>query len=652
MAKKLEDFSPAKLEALSEPLCVSVFRVINGRQEVIPLPPRGSLPAGEGFTAKEVQQMSPVVASIAGGGSHQYVVQDAHGVEYRWEWWVDPVTNPPKPLTGMTVPTPQAAPVAPNGTPFVPQSVYPPTVPTMMGAPAFAPMGGTPAVSPQSDWLLAFYAQQAAMQRGMPIAPPQPQPYYGAPGYGQPYPYAGQPQPYPSPYYPPFTGGGYGQPYPSPAHDSDHDRAIKAEMENKFNEERRRHHDDLGKLALDNRDLLARLAQVEKDVLGRQQQPTSNPQLEQITRVVEDMRRENGELKRQVDAGRSDAAMTTAIANAVGPLHATIQALQQRLSERPTGPDPSQTMMLQALDRNAQAIKDQSQQTASMIQNIINQQPKALELLAQLQTLSKSSGSQEVIATLNHSYMQLMESMKVAVGFVQAQQPPGPNVIAEGAVKAGQALVGLAERYVEGTRQVNEMKASAEIMGQQAAVMRAQMQQPQAHVLPAAQPVTQSSPMMASPHVPQTVPLGQPAQPVVAPAVEEPAQEAQGAPEAEGGPPMTADEQAQFEREMFGPAGDAIGRLRQWVEEDPGVSPEEIVARVWMGFTHFASKKAEIGLYSYFDRQMWREFVDILFPRFLDGQNEKRYALMRALHRKWSIDSGRGDPEPQPTPHN
>jgi len=276
-----------------------------------------------------------------------------------------------------------------------------------------------------------------------------------------------------------------------------------------------------------------------------------------------------------------------------------IAAMQAQLAAAPRGPDPTMMMFVEAQKAQAQAGAEAARANADAQKEIAR-----IQADAQKETNKNSLGPREMIDLMGRMnvgqeqmasmFGKAWELMQKGVEAILSAQGPGTH---PALAMVGEGLQGglqLAQRALE----LQEQKAQA---GERTAQVRAAYE---AQAKMAQAGVTQQ---LAGP------PAG------AAPAQEEEEQD-----------PSPEDELKETEEKLFGPALEAVRRLRKGVA-DGHLTPELAAAGLVNGIKHFIEQKQPVPAFELWKKGEIAQLVDVLLPQAIASFREQMNATLFAM---------------------
>ncbi|KKK80953.1 hypothetical protein LCGC14_2818320, partial [marine sediment metagenome] len=108
--KTPSEFDDAQLQTLTEPITVSVLKIVSGRPQPITLPNKpGEAISGKGWSADDVRQLDSFISTQwCGGGSYKYTTTGENGEQMKWESFFHPNQFPELRTPTALGPTPPA----------------------------------------------------------------------------------------------------------------------------------------------------------------------------------------------------------------------------------------------------------------------------------------------------------------------------------------------------------------------------------------------------------------------------------------------------------------------------------------------------------------------------------------------------------------
>lgn len=392
---------PAILAQMEEPITVSVSRVMGGARSPLTLPPREAdgmqYPPGQGWGKDHIAMLEGwLVSDFSGGGLYNIKIVDNKGLAFEWQPFFDPQT-------------------------------YPPRVPYTMAASATMKMAqpqpqSQPGVTERPDW------------------PPQ-SPMYGTPIATS----------FPSQVpmtFPPFPYGFQTARTPSADEDrrrfEDEKRAMSerlSQLERERLEEK--HRADLALVRAENDRKFDEMKQslapkTDEGVMRRMDQLETA-----LTKIVDRLTAPQPhtgptpemlalqEANRRLESRLEEEARERRHTDAMNEMKRQIETM----ANRPTGPDPMLTMILDAMkdgQRNSQSIMDGMQRQMLTPQDVLN--------LAK----STSSGLDDLKTNFVRMFSDVFDLQKrafeTAAQMLPQGESPAVRIIEQGIEKAGQAF--------------------------------------------------------------------------------------------------------------------------------------------------------------------------------------------------------------------
>jgi ribosomal protein S10 len=396
----LEGFNDAKLADLSEPITVTVHKLMNGRPCPITLPvkPNEDIP-GKGWTADEVRQLDQfLVEHLSGGGEYHNTATGENGTQLRWRAYF-PVDRYPE--KGVVTSQP---PSNGGGNGHV----------TQLGSPGVQAVS-TPNHQPPPGWM---HAAAASM--------PQVQQHQQYPQMSQIYPQQlSHYQPAQAPM--PFDGR------------LQEEREARLQLEAKIERER---------LESAYKEQLATITQELRRVQEQMQiRPSGEtPEAAALKAELAEMRKERENDKIMMLIREVQQSTQQQIAQ--------LTQMITQMSQRPTGPDPMIMMLIESQKTQAAA-----QLESARLQADAQKESARLQTEAQKESARNAIGPREMVdiaAKFNsghdqiaNAYTRLIEvSQHTFENMLNAQGPqthPALEMVGQGM----QGVMGIAQRYIE-----------------------------------------------------------------------------------------------------------------------------------------------------------------------------------------------------------
>lgn len=539
----LSGFDEAGLADLSEPLTVTVHKMIGSKPCPLQLPVKsGEDVPGRGLTKDEVRTIDHMIANVwAGGGEYLISASGDNGAKYRWKSYFPLDKYPEIPARVTTGNGAQAQPSAPAPTLAGVAQVVPPS-------PSYAPWGGlpmpvAPAPSPASS----------AVTSTQHHAPPWSQQHPSWPSMSYPSPYS------PSPYYTP------------PHRDRDDDK-LTAERE--------------ARLKLE--------AQIERDRMQAAHQAEMMALREELRRLADNKRPADDdrvrELERKLEEERRAREVESRFEALQRQMERQMEMFQrslEQISQRPSGPDPTMMMLVEA--QKAQAA---AQIEAARAQADAQREAARLQADAQREAARSAIGPREMVDIMSRmstghdqlasAYSRAMDLQQRAVENILQAQGPAVHPALEMAGRAAEGVLGVAQQYIAMKEQAVAQESKARVMAAQ--LQAAQLQGPQA---------------------------------VAAVQAQHEVEEEVGEVDEE-----TERELEESEELLFGPALPAVKRLRVGVASS-AVSPIEAASAVLQGIDHFAKSGKTVKAFELWRQGNLAELVGVLVPDAIPSFKEQ-----------------------------
>lgn len=609
---KPKEFDEAILQTLTEPITVTLRKIVAGKPSPIELPPGpGEQIGGRGYSADMVRTLPSFISQEwSGGGMYDCTATGANGEQMKWEMYFHPnqvpELTPPTRTNTAAPPAPAAAPVA--------QAMAPPAVPGAGGS----YLSQVAQTYPQSHGQPPFAGQQASGHA------PAVNPYaWQAPGFG------GVQQPR------------FGAP-PAPFQDSaakerEERLKLEAKMERQtqqtvhdkqmvaITDELRRVQEQISKHPAVEES--AALRQAQEKIAALEQQNSTQVLMQQMQQMqaqtTQLMQTMQANTDKQIDAIRRDAESSKA--------------------------DPMMPMLMQVMQQQG-AAQQQSMQT--FVQFMQSNQTAQVEAAKLAQT--NQMGPREMVdlvrtANAGQDHMAAgyarMQDMWVNSmdSILQANGPgvhPALAMIGSG-VEGG---LGIAQQYLEmkqGETQANAQARTIQAqMEAQARVRAAQIKAEAANGARAAEPAVDGAP--AGEDAPET----------------EETEAPEGAEGSESEEVEVEVISAPNEARVFGAALEPVMRLRKGVASG-AVSPAQAAAIVLQAVDHFGKAAAEgeelPPIFALFQEERFADLIDALIPEaranFRDEASGALYQGVANLKRQAGIEVSpplQPAPEPQP----
>jgi hypothetical protein len=410
----LEGFNDAKLADLTEPITVTVHKIMNGRPCPITLPvkPEEDIP-GKGWTFDEVKQLDQVLVElISGGGEYHNTATGDNGAQMRWRAYF-PVDRYPE--KGAVTSQPPAG----NGNGRATQLDGPPQV-------VMAPQVSAPNYAPPHGWMQAAAATMYAQQQPRLQQMQQPQVVHA-------------PQQWPQPQMPPQIDARLQE-----------EREARLQLEAKIERERLENHykEQLGAMQQEMR-------RIQEQMQLQQVRPAGESPAEATLRA------ELAEMRKERDSDKFAATIRELQQTTQMQLAAQAQATQQQIAaltaliqQKPAGPDPFMMLMIESQKEQAKAqleiarLQADAQKEAARLQ-VESQKESARNAIGpreMMDIIQKSGQGHEVLA---NGYTRLMELSTQHVENMLNAQGPQTHPALEMAAQGVQGVLGVAQRYIE-----------------------------------------------------------------------------------------------------------------------------------------------------------------------------------------------------------
>lgn len=423
----LEAFDDAKLAELTEPITVTVHKVLNGRPCPIVLPPKPEWDVpGKGWSQDEVRQLENfIVTAWSGGGQYHFAATGDNGQQIRWQaYW--PVDKYPE--KGPLV----SAPPSSNGNGA--------SAPTLAGAASTVVVPPTPAYMPPPTWMQYSAAHLAA------ASPTASTPATQAPTYYQ---------------------------YPTPlSRHSDasdrlqEEREARLQLEAKIERERLENHYK-EQLAMINQEMRRLQEQMQIRPTGESPETLAlKAQLEALQRERENDRAREMQRETQRESERQIAALQQSTQQQIAALTTLIQQLQQK----PVGPDPFMMMMIESQKAQATAqleiakLQAEAQKEAARLQAESAREAARTSIGPRelIDIMSRAGQGQEQLA---NGYTRLIEATQQTFENMLNAQGPQVHPALEMLGQGVQGALGVAQRYIEAKENAatNQARAAAAV---------------------------------------------------------------------------------------------------------------------------------------------------------------------------------------------
>ena len=607
---KPKEFDEAVLQTLTEPISISLWKIVSGKRSDIELPPGpGHTIGGQGYTQDMIRQFSSFVANKwSGGGMYDVAATGANGEQMKWEMFF-----PPNKIPELTPPTQVSAPVAPQPAP-APQ-------------PQYAPPGG-------GGWL----DQIAQTYQQHPAQPP----FAGQPASGS----AAAVSPYgwQVPQFGPQAQVPYGPtPAPAPGLAATKEREERLKLEAKMERQTQQTQHDKS------------MAAITQELRRVQEQMSSHPAVE-----------ESAALKA---ASEKIAALEQQ--NSTQQLMQQMQAMQQNTNQMFERMAANTEKQIEAIRREAQDNKPQTDPMLPMLMQIMQQQGTAQAAsmqtfvqamqsnqTAQMEAARLAQASQmgpremvDLVRTANAGqdhmaagYARMQDMWVNSMDSILNSQGPGVHPALAMIGSGVEGGLGIAQQYLE--MKQNETQANAQARGiqaqmeAQARVRAAQVQAEAAHGARATEPTepTDTEASGAS----------------EAAETEEAGETEAGESEVEVITTPTQEQIEDKEQQVFGEALPHVMRLRKGVASG-AISSVQAAAWVMQAIEQFGRAAAEgkelPPIFSLFQEQRIPELVDALIPDArADFRDEAAAALFSGVEtlKAQAGMAASAPPEPQP----
>lgn len=613
--KKAKEFDEAVLQSMTEPISVSLWKIVAGKKSPIELPPGpGETIGGQGFTQNMLRQFSAFVSNQwSGGGMYDCAATGANGEQMKWEMFF-----PPNKIPELTPPTQNqssAASQQPN-------------------QPAPSPVAQGYAASGSGDYLNQV-AQTYYQQPNQP-------PFAGQPAAGMTPPV--NPYAWQQPRSPQGIQIGQG-PSPSPYQRPPDMSAVKEREE---------------RLKLEAKmERQAQQAQHEKDMaaitgeLRRvQEQISKGPSTEESSALRQAMDKiaaleQQGStqvLMQQMQQMQSNTAQL--ITQMKSDTEKQIEAI--RRDSESNKADPMLPMLMQVMQQQGTATQQSMQTFVQFMQASQTAQVEAARIAQSAQmgpremidlVRSANQGQDHMAAGYGKMQDMWMHSMEAIMGSQPQGVHPAIAMLGSG-VEGG---LGIAQQYLE--MKQNETQANAQarnIQSQMEAQARVRAAQVQAQ---------------AQAHAAETVPVDPGASEGEEPGEEEdtesPQEHADDVEVIAAAP--TQDELIDKEQQLFGEALPHVTRLRKGVGSG-AISTMQCAAIVLQAVDHFGSAAAggaELPpVFALFQEERFPELIDTLIPaarsEFRDEATAALFAGVQNLKKQAGMMSNTPPEQPQP----
>jgi hypothetical protein len=533
--KPVVEFDPAKLEKLQEPITVSVQRMINGQKEpvVLPTKPEEQVP-GKGFLKDDLMQLDHFLATKwAGAGTYDITAVGSNGENMRWKSYFPESKYP----------------LLHNGEPVAPrvpqQTALGQAGSQVVGAGGF--LGGMP-MPVQQQW-------------------PQPSPWNG-----------GQPN-WMTQAVPPWQSA-RATPWGAPAADDrvQQEREARLSLEARMERERdeNRHKESLnalrGQMAELQREVTAPKGDSEevkllRDQIGRLEAKQSD---DKFMRMIEENRRQTDQMIGALQQQNREQ----------------ISRLEQLITARPQGPDPTMLLMVETMKGQttaqteaARAQADAQKEVARLQAEVQREQARnAIGPREMIELMRNSNMGQEHLAS---GFAKVNELMLQSVETIIAAQGPAPSPALDLVGQAAQGGLEVAQRYIA-------MKERGAQAAAQAQVATAQVQAQAAQ----AQPVRTG-----------------PGTTIETPALGE-------------GQEEESEEVADTEEELFGMALPHVQELRRVVAAG-AITPEQAATVIIGGVGELANADADVAILDLWAAGQLAELVECVLPEAMTSFQEQ-----------------------------
>lgn len=278
----------------------------------------------------------------------------------------------------------------------------------------------------------------------------------------------------------------------------------------------------------------------------------------------------------------------------------SMQALVSQISAKPAGPDPTIMLLLESQKQQAEAQRETARLMADAQKETARLQADAQREAARtalgprelIELMTRQSGNQEHIIQASRAAIDIMkESVDAALNMRGGDAHPALAMVQEGLTNTMQ----LAQHYISSKSQTEAVKANSAAVQAQAVAQTAQAN---------AFAASQRPPAIngASPVVPAIEP----------PSAEPEEEEDDDETETKPGPGLKLTPE-ETEQQLFGPALEAVQRLRIGVKTKI-IIPSQASAAVLQGISHFARLGQRVPAFDLVRAREYGKLVDILLP--------------------------------------
>lgn len=548
--RKTKEFSEVELMKMAEPLTIVCYKIVGGKRSPIDLPHGpGESISGRGYTKDMVREFPKFLAEWSGGGMYEVEVTDSSGANSMQF----EIYFHPNQVPEKTPPTMQAAPAAPAAAP----------------APAVA--AAPPPVHPNYlSHMASTYHPQMQPQYAAGVAPmPNPYGWNGWQSHGvQSTPRVG---------------------FADPSAAKEREERLKLEAKLERQQQEAAHQKQMDGITQEMRRV--------QDQIGKHPAVEESTALKSAHDKIAALEQQNST---QVIMGQMQA-MQAQTAQLIQQMQANtdkqIEAIRRESAET-NRQDPMIAMMVQQTQAQAQASQSQMQMLTQVMQQNQTSQLEAARLNQQNQMgpremidlfRSANSGADQMA----NAYGRAWELMATGVESILQAQGPGVHPALAMLGSAAEGGLGMAQRYME-------MKETEATSNAQARQVQAQLE---------AQTRIRQEQIRAQAAMERPLPAELSATATNEPAEKESEESENEAVEAE---PAEVDIK-EVEKELFGPAHDAIMRLRKGVAANT-IAPIQTAAAILQAIDHFVAKGEIPAVFDLYREQRFADFVDALIP--------------------------------------
>jgi hypothetical protein len=611
VAKAASEYDEAKLESMTEPLTMTIEKMIAGRPQPVELPIKpGESIAGVGWTKNDVRELPTFLGRKGtGSGLVKIKVTDVNQVVMKWEWFFSPQDYAPLPAMS------NAPDVAPSQLPV--GATAQPLQGAQMQQPAQVYQ------DPYGGWLGTVSRQGTTR---VPASFASPLRSVDAQG--------GQMTNPALQGYPQFAVP------PGIIQTSGSDDRLRDEREARLRLEadmarqalENRYKEQIGGVSGEVRQLQQAIGQISQLIQAPRPEEAASAATRSLQAKIDSLEASQREDKMLAMMQASQAQTAALIASMQASTEKQITAMQQQMAAaataKPSGPDPTMMMMMESQKTAQQSqmqfmqmlMQQQQQQQTAQSQGQLGTR-ETIELMRSMNT-----GAEQQATAFSKAWELMMQGVET----ILHAQGPGVHPAVEMLGQGIAAAAGIGERFVEMKDSVGKQQANAQIMQANAMQAQAQANMHLAGQLQAQRQQAQLSGAVAAPVV--TAQPEQPEQP------EEGGEEEEGEEEGEEGEEKTTPEtkpsvaggstghakevvmddvqraeRARQDRESFGPALSSIKRLRKGIT-DGHLDSQAAAMAIIQGVEEIVKRKGKVPAIELWKAGQLAECIELMIP--------------------------------------